>query len=121
MISATQAAEYLDATLGISVPSVVLRAAVEEVEAREPAMQAAGYSDSLQVLVQCMAVALVAAAGSPRRVSSQGAPSGASRGFKYAEQDLTALRRALSAKDTAGTVSAVVGIDPVTSTLLLVV
>ncbi len=121
MISPAQAAEYLDATLGISVPAVVLSAALDEVEACEAAMQAAGYSDAQQVLVQCMAVALVAAAGSPRRLTSQGAPSGASRSFKYADADLSALRRALAAKDPAGTVAAVVGPDPVTPTLLLVV
>ena len=121
MISATQAAQYLDQALGITVPSFVLAAAVETIEAVEPAMITAGYSDSKQTLVQSMAVALVAAAGDPRRTQSQGAPSGASRSFKYRDSDLSALRRALLALDTAGTVSALVGPDPVTGTLFAVV
>lgn len=121
MISVAQAQQYLDQALGVGVPAFLVSAAVETVEAAEPAMVAAGYSESVQVRVQCMAVALIAAAGSPRRVSQQGAPSGASRSFKYADADLTALRRSLTALDTAGTVAGLVGPDPSTQTLLMVV
>lgn len=121
MISADQARQYLDQTLGITVPGFVLSAALEEVEAVEPAMAAAGYSEATQVRIQAMAVALIAAAGAPRRLNSQAAPSGASRSFKYAEKDMTALRAALAALDTAGTVSALVGPDPAAPTLMLVV
>jgi hypothetical protein len=121
VISTTQAQQYLDEVLGIKVPSFLLSAAVEKVEAAEPAMVAAGYSDANQVLVQCMAVALVAAAGDPRRISSQSAASGASRSFKYRESDLSALRRSLSALDTAGTVAAIVGPDPSALTMFAVV
>lgn len=120
MITAEQARQYLD-SLGISVPAVVLTAAMDEVEAREPLMAAAGYGEAQQVLVQSMAVALVAAAGAPRRLSSQAAPSGASRSFKYTDRDLTALRRTLAYRDPAGTVADLVGPDPVSGTLLLVV
>jgi hypothetical protein len=121
VISSAQAAEYLDQTLGISVPDLVLTAACDEITACEPAMVAAGYSASTQVLVQCMAVALVAAAGAPRRIASLGAPSGASRSFTNDAKALTALRRALFARDTAGTCAAAVGPDPTAGTMLLVV
>ena len=121
MISTTQAQQYLDQSLGITLPAFVLAAAVEEVEAVEPAMVDAGYSESTIVLIQSMAVALVAAKGAPRRINSQGAPSGASRSFKYADSDMTALRRALAALDTAGTTAALIGPDPSTQTMLLVV
>lgn len=118
MITTTQAAEYLDATLGVVVPSFVLAAAVEQVESTEPAMIAAGYSDATQTLVQCMAVAIIACAGSPRRIASQGAPSGASRSFTNDAKALSQLRRSLSAMDTAGTTAAIVGPDPAGGTLL---
>lgn len=84
-------------------------------------MIAAGYSESDQILIQCMAVAIIAASGAPRRVSSQGAPSGASRSFKYSDKDLSALRRTLAALDTAGTVTALVGVDPAAATLFMIV
>lgn len=120
MIIATQAAEYLDKALGISVPSFVLAAAVEKVEAVEPDMAAAGYSDADQALIQTFAVAIIAAAGAPRRINSQGAPSGASRSFKNDDEALSALRRSLEALDTAGTVAELIGPDPSSGALFLV-
>jgi hypothetical protein len=121
VISTAQAQQYLDQSLGITVPAFVVSAAVERVEGAEPAMVAAGYSDAVMTLVQSMAVALIAAAGAPRRINAQGAPSGASRSFKYADSDLTALRRSLAALDTAGTTASLIGPDPTTQTMLLVV
>lgn len=120
MISTAQAQQYLDQALGITVPTFVVTAAVEKVEAAEPAMVAAGYTEATRTLIQSMAVALIAAAGAPRRINSQGAPSGASRSFKYSDQDMSALRRSLAALDTAGTVTALVGPDPAVGTMLLV-
>ena len=121
MITTTQAVQYLDQALGITVPSFLVAAAVEKVEAVEPDMIDAGYSEMDQTLIQCMAVALIAAAGSPRRIASQGAPSGASRSFKNPDGDLSALRRSLAALDTAGTVTNLVGPDPAAATLFMVV
>lgn len=121
MITTAQAQQYLDAALGISLPAFLVSAAVDEVEAVEPAMVAAGYSEPVQVRIQCMAVALVAAAGSPRRIQSQGAPSGASRSFTNDAKALTQLRRSLAELDTAGTVARLVGSDPAGSTLFMVV
>lgn len=120
MISTTQATQYLDQAVGVGLPSFLISAACDEVEALEPAMIAAGYSEATQVRIQCMAVALVAAAGDPRRIQSQGAASGASRSFKNGDASLTALRRSLAALDTAGVTAALVGPDPMTSTLFLV-
>lgn len=121
MITTKQATEYLDQALGIGLPSFVVAAAVERVEAYEPAMQAAGYSEAAMTLMQCMAVAILAAAGDPRRISSQGAPSGASRSFTNASGALSALRRSLAGMDTAGTLSALVGPDPAAGTMFMVV
>lgn len=121
MITATQAREYLDQALGVSVPSFIVDAAVSKVATAEAAMDAAGYTEADQVLIQSMAVALIASAGAPRRISSQGAPSGASRSFKNFDSALTALRRSLAALDTAGTVTELIGPDPTMGTLLMVV
>lgn len=120
MISTTQASQYMDSALGISLPSFLVSAACAKVETAEPAMIDAGYSDSDQVLIQCMAVTLVACGGQPRRISSQAAPSGASRSFKNTDDAMTQLRRSLAALDTAGTVAEIVGPDPAASTMFFV-
>lgn len=117
MITTEQAAEYLDASLGITLPGFIVQAAVDDVAALETALQAAGYTAAAIVRIECMAVALVAAAGDPRKIKSQGAPSGASRSFDNADDALRKLRRSLAALDTAGVTAALVGADPSTGTL----
>jgi len=121
MITATQAQQYLDQALGVGVPGFIIQAAVDQIATAEQAMIEAGYTLANQVLIQTYAVAIIAAAGDPRRISSQGAPSGASRSFKNADGTLSALRRSLAALDTAGTVSTLVGPDPAAATLFMVV
>lgn len=121
MITNAQAAQYLDQALGISLPAFVIDAAIAKVQEAEPAMVSAGYSAPDQTLIQCIAVALIAAAGSPRRIHSQGAASGASRSFKSVDGDLTSLRISLAAIDTAKTVSDLVGPDPRSPTMFMVV
>ncbi len=121
MITSAQAIQYLDQALGLSVPDFVVNAAIERVEAVEPAMVAAGYSEAVQTLVQCMAVAVIAAGGDPRRIQSQGAASGASRSFKYSAGDLSALRRSLAALDVSKTVADVIGPDPSAPAMFMVV
>jgi hypothetical protein len=121
VITATQAREFMDQALGVSVPSFLVSAAIEQVEAVEPAMFEAGYSEATQTLIQSMAVALIAGADFARSIKSQAAPSGASRSFDKAQAAITAMRRRLAALDTAGTVTDLVGPDPTTNTMLLVV
>lgn len=121
MITSAQARQYLDQALGISVPDFIVDAAVAKVAAAETAMDDAGYTAETKVLIQSYAVALIAAGGSPRRLASQGAPSGASRSFKNFDNTLTALRRSLAALDTAGTVTDLIGPDPAANTLFMVV
>jgi hypothetical protein len=121
MITSAQATQYLGDVLGVSVPSFIVDAAVSKVAAVEADLIAAGYSAADQVLIECMAVCIIAAAGSPRRIQSQGASSGASRSFTNDAKALSALRRSLSELDTAGITSAVVGADPSAGTLLMVV
>jgi hypothetical protein len=121
MITSTQATQYLDQALGVSVPSFFVDAAIEKVATVESAMNDAGYSDADQLMIQCMAVAIIACAGAPRRIQSQGGASGASRSFKNVDGDLSALRRSLAALDTASLVSDLIGPDPVAQSLFMVV
>ena len=121
MITSAQATQYLAEMLGVSAPSFIVDAAVAEIATAEPAMIAAGYSATKQILVQSMAVAIKSCAGGARRIQSQGAPSGASRSFKNDDKALTLMRRELTALDTAGTVAALIGPDPSTSTMFMVV
>jgi hypothetical protein len=121
VITAAQGREYLDQALGVALPEFIVQAAVDRVATAEAAMVSAGYDTATQVLIQSMAVAIVASGGDPRRIASQGAPSGASRSFKNGDKALTALRRALANLDTAGTVADIVGPDPATSSMFMVV
>lgn len=121
MITSTQAQQYLDQVLGVSVPAFLLASAIGKVAVAEQRMIDAGYDEHTRTMVQCIAVALVAAAGDPRRLGSQGAPSGASRSFRYKDGDLSALRRSLLALDPAGTVADIVGADPAGAAFMFVV
>lgn len=121
MITSAQASQYLDQSLGISVPAFIVDAAVSKVAAAEAAMTTAGYAADTMVLIQSYAVAIIAAAGAPRRIASQGAPSGASRSFKNFDNTLSMLRRSLAALDPAGTVSDLIGPDQAGQTMFMVV
>lgn len=119
MITSTQATQYLDQALGVGVPSFLIDAAVSKVATAEAAM--AVYSAFDQILIQSMAVAIIAASGAPRRITTQHAASGAARGFQYNKNDMSALRRSLAALDTDGTVTDLIGPDPSMATLFMVV
>ena len=121
MITSAQATQYLAEMLGVSAPSFIVDAAVAEIATAEAAMVSAGYSATKQVLVQSMAVAIKSCAGGARRIQSQGAPSGASRSFKNDDKAMTIMRRELASLDTAGIVSSLIGPDPSTSTMFMVV
>lgn len=112
MITEAQAQEYITATLGASVPGFIVQTAIDEVATVEQRMVDAGYSVPKQTLVQSMAVAILACAGNPSRVQSQGAPSGASRSFRHFDDALTALRKSLAFHDVASTVAEIIGPDP---------
>lgn len=121
MITSAQATQYLDQMLGVGAPGFLVDAAVTSVASYEQAMIDAGYTASTMVQIQCITVALLVAAGDPRRIGSQGAPSGASRGFRYTAGDLSKLRRSLTPLDTSGIVAGLIGPDPANSGFLMVV
>ena len=121
MITSAQATQYLDQMLGVGAPAFLIDAAIADVATYETALIAAGYSSSTIVRIQCMAVAILVAAGDPKRTSSQGAASGASRSFKFKDGDLSALRRSLASLDTFGVVADLVGTDQAASAFMMVV
>lgn len=121
MITSAQATQYLDQMLGIGAPGFLVDAAIADVATYEPELTAAGYTASTIVRIECMAVALLVAAGDPKRTSSQHASSGAARNFKLRDGDLSALLRSLTALDTSGVVADLVGADPSASAFMMVV
>lgn len=121
MITSAQAAQYLDQMLGIGAPAFLIDSAVSDVSAREDDLLAAGYTASAITRIECMAVALLVASGDPKRTSSQGAASGASRGFKFKDGDLSKLRRSLAALDTAGVMNDLIGPDPAGAAFMMAV
>lgn len=121
MITSAQATHYLDQMLGVGAPGFLVDAAVADVAECEIDLAAAGYTASTIVRIQCMAVAILVAAGDPKRTSSQGASSGASRSFRYTANDLSKLRRSLAALDTSSVMTDLIGPDPANGGFLMVV
>ena len=121
MITSAQATQYLDQMLGVGAPGFLVDAAIADVATYEPALIAAGYSASTIVRIQCMATAILVAAGDPKRTSSQHASSGAARNFRFKDGDLSILRRNLKSLDSIGVMEDLVGPDPVNTAFMMVV
>lgn len=119
MITAAQATQYIGDTIGASIPAFVVDAAVARIAVIDAALSAQ-YDAGTVMMIEAMAVTIVACAGSPRRIASQGATSGASRSFTNDSKALTALRRSLKALDSAGLTSGLVGADPAAASFFMV-
>lgn len=110
MITNAQAAEYMATSYGIAVPSFILDAAISQVASVESAMISAGYTPAAIVLMQAMAVTLIATAnGAPQRIQSQGAPSGASRSFFNDPKAMLKLQQALEDQDPLAILGPIIG------------
>lgn len=81
MVTSEQAKEYLD-SVGINLPSFILDALVEQVNSIETCLSA-NYSPATALLIQSYLIGLMALAQGDKYISSQSAPSGASRSFRY--------------------------------------
>ena len=81
MITTDQAKEYLD-SVGITVPDFMLTALLEQAESIEDCLDL-HYSPATATLIQCYLLALFALGQGDKYISSQTAPSGASRSFRY--------------------------------------
>lgn len=91
--------------LGYAIPSALLTPIVCAVNKIDMCLDGAGYDDCTQTLIKLYAAALMSASSGARRIKSQGAPSGASRSFDYADDGIENLRKALSLADTSGCTS----------------
>lgn len=92
MITIDQALQYLD-SVGASLPDFVLSALVDRVNSIQDCLDE-HYDPGTALLIQTYVIGLLGLAQADRYVSSQSAPSGASRGFKF--QSFTDRWRSLS-------------------------
>lgn len=104
MLTEYQAKEYLE-TVGIALPDFVLAALLESVNSIQDCL-VANYSPGTALLIQCYLLGLLGLGQGDRYISSQSAPSGASRSFRYlpfAERwrGLLALLRRLDSRGCA--------------------
>jgi len=93
------------AELGFTVPDDLLTLLLEQVSDASACMDGAGYSDNLQKLMLIYAVLRLAALSGARKISSQSAPSGASRSFVYDSAGTDNLYSQLLAWDKNGCLS----------------
>lgn len=82
MLTVEQAKEYLD-TVGIIMPEFILAALVEQANSIQECLDANGYTPAQALLLQTYLLGLLALGQGDKYISSQTAPNGASRSFRY--------------------------------------
>ncbi|ELY4332917.1 hypothetical protein SMZ18_000820 [Cronobacter dublinensis] len=81
MITTAQAKEYLS-SVGITLPDFILDALIEQVNSIQECLDA-HYPAATALLIQMYLLGLMGLGQGDRYISSQTAPSGASRSFRY--------------------------------------
>lgn len=81
MVSQEQAKEYL-VSQGISLPDFILSALVEQANSIQECLDA-NYPSATALLIQMYLLGLMGLGQGDKYISSQSAPSGASRSFRY--------------------------------------
>lgn len=81
MITTAQAKEYLS-SVGITLPDFILDALIEQVNSIQECLDA-HYPAGTALLIQMYLLGLMGLGQGDRYISSQTAPSGASRSFRY--------------------------------------
>lgn len=81
MITTAQAQQYL-AGVGITIPDFMLEALIEQANSVNECLEL-HYTPAVATLVQAYLLALFALGQGDKYISSQTAPSGASRSFRY--------------------------------------
>ena len=77
-----QAKQYLE-TLGINLPDFLLQILVDQANSIDACLIAANYPASTALLIKLYLMALLSMAQGDKYVSSEAAPSGASRSYRY--------------------------------------
>ncbi|EHK8991083.1 hypothetical protein KCT17_003651 [Escherichia coli] len=98
----TEDAKAFLTELGMGLPDVLITPIVARVNDIDPCLAGAGYDDTTQQLIKLYAIALMCISSGARRLTSQSAPSGASRGFSYDADAVGWLRDSLRALDVFG-------------------
>ncbi|WP_241569192.1 DUF7370 family protein [Rosenbergiella collisarenosi] len=93
------------AELGFTVTDALLTLLLSQVSGVSACMDGAGYSEDLQKLLLIYAVLRLAALSGARKISSQSAPSGASRSFTYDSAGTDYLLKQIRAWDSNGCLS----------------
>lgn len=81
MITTAQAKEYL-ASVGISLPDFILDALVEQANSIQECLDA-HYTPAAALLIQMYLLGLMGLGQGDKYISSESAPSGASRSYRY--------------------------------------
>ncbi|POP43360.1 hypothetical protein CHU32_09780 [Superficieibacter electus] len=81
MITTVQAKEYLE-SVGIKLPSFILDALVEQANSIDECLSA-HYSPATALLIQMYLLGMMGLGQGDKYISSESAPSGASRSFRY--------------------------------------
>lgn len=81
MVTIEQAKEYLD-SVGITLPDFILQALVNQANSIQDCLDS-HYPASTALLIQLYLIGLMGLAQGDKYISSQTAPSGASRSFRY--------------------------------------
>lgn len=89
-------------TMGFTAPDFIIEAMLSIVDEIDCCLDEANYSDSVKTLIKIYAVVIMLSASDVRKVSSESAPSGASRSYNYFDDGRKSLLKLLSVLDTAG-------------------
>ena len=103
MITLDQAKEIVQ-SYGIAVPDVILQSFVDSVNAKEACLlgRVPAYSAATILMIELYTVAVLALAMGGRTVTSEGAPSGASRSFQIAQSAIKGLKSSIYTLDADG-------------------
>lgn len=85
MVTQEQAKEYLESQ-GITLPDFILAALVEQANSIQECLDA-NYPAATAILIQMYLLGLMGLGQGDKYISSQSAPSGASRSFRYGSFD----------------------------------
>ena len=84
MLTIQQAQQYLS-SIGLAPPEPIVMAWLDLFNQLQDCLDGAGYSGATQVLILSYLIGLFGLSGGNMYISSQSAPSGASRSFRFAE------------------------------------
>lgn len=108
-----QARQYL-ASVGVTLPDFMLELLVLRVNEIDDCLIGAGYSDGTAMLIKLYALGLLGLTSGDKYVTSESAPNGASRSYRYGTlaERYTATLRLLEALDRSGCTSGLVPPNP---------